>query len=53
MLYLFCYVVPILVCNPLEEEEKADCFAIIVLQMYFYYTYYVALPRGAVGWFAV
>ena len=37
----------------LEEEEKAGCFAIIVLQMYSYYICPVALPHGAVGWSAV
>ena len=37
----------------LEEEEKAGCFAIIVLQMYCYYECSVALPHGAVGWPAV
>ena len=36
-------------CNHSEEEEKAGCFAIIVLQMYFYYKYSVALPHGVVG----
>ena len=39
-------------CNHLEEEEKVGCFAVIVLQMYFYKCY-VALPCGAVGWSAV
>ena len=37
----------------LEKEEKADCFAIIVLQMYCYYKCFVALPHSAVGWSAV
>ena len=37
----------------LEEEEKAGCFAIIVLHMYSYYTCSVAFPHGAVGWSAV
>ena len=36
-------------CNHLEEEEKAGCFAAIVLQMYCYYKYSVALPHSAVG----
>ena len=45
MHYQFCY--------HLDEEEKADCFAIIVFQMYCYYKCSVALPRGAVGWAAV
>ena len=43
------YFVSILVCNHLEEEEKAGCFAIIVLQMYCYYKCSMALPHGAVG----
>ena len=37
----------------LEEEEKAGCFVIIVLQMYCYYKCSVALPDGAAGWSAV
>ena len=44
---------PFFFCNHLEEEEKAGCFAIIVLQMYCYYKCSVALPHGAVGWSAV
>ena len=44
---------PLLFCNHLEEEEKAGCFAIIVLQMSCYYTCFVALPHGAVAWSAV
>ena len=46
----FC---PFLFCNHLEEEEKAGCFAIIVLQIYCYCKCSVALPTGAVGWSAV
>ena len=30
------YFVSILVCSHIEEEEKAGCFAIIVLQIYCY-----------------
>ena len=57
-LSLFCYALLcvhsiILFYNHLEEEEKADCFAIIVLQMYCYCKCQAALPHGAVGWFAV
>ena len=37
----------------LEEEEKAGYFVIIVLQMYCYYKYSVALPHSAVGLSAV
>ena len=29
------------------------CFTIIVLQLYCYYKFFVALPHGAVGWSAV
>ena len=47
------YFVSILFYNHLEEEEKAGCFAIIVLQMYCYYQCYVALPHSAMGWSAV
>ena len=47
------YFVSILVYNHLEEEEKAGCFSIIVLQMYCYYKCSMALPHGAVGWSAV
>ena len=50
---LFCFVmhnfVSILVLQSVEEEEKAGCFASIVLQMYCYYKCSVALPHGAVG----
>ena len=42
-------VCPFYFCN-LEEEEKAGCFAIIVLQIYCYYKCSVALPHCAVGW---
>ena len=38
-----------LFCNHLEEEEKAGCFAIIVLQMYCHYKCSVALPHDATG----
>ena len=48
------YCVSILVLhNHLEDEEKAGCFAIIVLQMYCYYKRSVALPHVAVGWSVV
>ena len=40
-------------CNNLEEEEKAGCFAVVVLQMYSYYGCSVALPGGAMDWSAV
>ena len=65
-LSLFCLVLPFCkamkqgsiyskfpFCNHLEEEEKAGCFAIVVLQMYCYYKCFVALPHGVVGWSAV
>ena len=44
---------PFKFCNHLEEEEKVCCFAIIVLQIYFYNKYSVAIPPGAVGWSAL
>ena len=34
-------------------EEKAGCFAIIVLQMHCCCKYSVVLPHSAVGWSAV
>ena len=47
--FLLCITLcPFQFCNHLEEEEKAGCFAVIVLPMYYYYRCYVALPRGAV-----
>ena len=36
-----------------RKEEKAGCFAIIVLQMYCYYKCFVTIPHGAVGWSSV
>ena len=42
---------PFEVCNHLEEEEKACCFAFIVLQMSCYCS--VAFHHGAMVWFAV
>ena len=43
----------VLFCNHLGEEEKAGCFAIIVLQMYCYYKCFVVLSHGVVVWSAV
>ena len=40
-------------CNHLEEEEKAGCFVVIVLQTFCYYKYSMALPYGGCGWSAV
>ena len=51
-LSMFCYAL-LCVHSSVEEEEKAGCFAIIVLQMYCYFKCSVALPHGAVGWSAV
>ena len=48
-----CIVSNFQFCNHLKEEKKADCFVIIVLQMYCYYKCSVALPHGVMGWFAV
>ena len=51
--FVMHYFVSILVCNHLEEEGKAGCFAIFVLQMYCYYKCSVALTHGVAGWSAV
>ena len=40
-------------CNHLEEEDRAGCFAFIVLRMSCYCKCSVTLPHGAVGWSAV
>ena len=40
---------PFLFCNHLEEEERAGCFAFVVLRMSCYCICSVALPYGAVG----
>ena len=52
-LFVMHYFCSFYFCNHLEEEEKAGCFAIVVLQMNCYYKCSVALPHGAVGWSAV
>ena len=55
-LSMFCYALLCVhssFCNHLEEEEKAVCFAITVLQMNCYYKCSVTLPHSAVGWSAV
>ena len=45
--------VSFLVCNQLDEEERAGCLAFIVFRMSCYCKCFVALPRGAVGWSAI
>ena len=56
---MFVYVLlcitlcPFLFCNHLEEEEKAGCFAIIVLRIYCYYKCSVAFTHDAADWSAV
>ena len=47
------YFVSILVFQSLEKDEKAGCFAVIVLQMSCYCKCSVTLPRGAMCWSAV
>ena len=44
---------PFWFCNHLEEEERAGCFAVVVLHMYCFYNYSVAPPPGALDWSAV
>ena len=41
------------VCDHLDEEEIASCFAFIVLPMYCFLKCPVILPHGAVGLYAV
>ena len=47
---MFVFVLLCITLCHIEEEDKAGCFAIIVLQMYCYYKCSIALPRGAIGW---
>ena len=42
-----------LVCNHLDEEDRASCFAFIVFWMSCYCKCPVALPNGAMNWYAV
>ena len=52
-LFWFALLLSFLVCNHLDEEERAGCFAFIVFRMSCYCKCPVALPHGAVGWSAV
>ena len=52
-MFVFVLLCITLFCNHLEEEERAGCFAFIVLRMYFYCKCSVTLPHGAVGWSAL
>ena len=45
------YFVSFLVCNHLEEEERAGCFAFIVLRMCCYCK--CPVPHGARNWSAL
>ena len=47
------YFVSFPVCNHLDEEERAGCFAFIVLRMSGYCKCSVTFPHGALGWSAV
>ena len=44
---------PFYFCNHLAEEERAGCFAFVVLRMSWFSKCSVALPGGALGWFAM
>ena len=44
---------PFYFCNHLDEEERTDCFALVLFRMSCYYKCSMALPHGAVGWSAV
>ena len=55
---MFCYalllcVLSIYFCNHLEEEERAFCFAFIVLRMSCYCDCYAVLYHIVVGWSSV
>ena len=50
---LYITLCPFYFCNHLEEEEKAGCFAFIVLPMSCYCKCSVILPHCAVGWSVV
>ena len=47
------YVVPFLVLNHLEEEERAGSFAFIVLRISCYCKCSVAFPHDVVSWSGV
>ena len=50
---LWITLCPLKICYHLEEEEKAGCFAVIILHTCCCCGCYVDLPRGDVGWCAV
>ena len=47
------YFVAFIVCNHIDEEERAGCFAFIVFRMSGYCKCSVALPHSVVGWSAM
>ena len=51
--FVIQYFVSFKFCNPLDWEERAGYFTFIVFLMSCYCYCYVALPHGAVGWYAV
>ena len=51
--FVFRYFVSVLFCNYLVGEERVGCFALTVLQIPCDSQYSVALPRGAMGCYAV
>ena len=44
---------PFYFINHIDEEERAGCYALIVFWVSCYCKYPLALPHGAVGWYAV
>ena len=52
-----CFVIPyflsIYVCNHLDEEKRAGCFALSAFLMSCDSQWSAARPQGVVGWFAV
>ena len=54
MFVLLCITLcPFKLCNHLEEDDRAGCFALIVLRMSCYCKCSASLPHDAVGWSAV
>ena len=50
---LVCISLTFLVCNHLDEDEKAGSFAFIAFCVSCYCKCLVALPHGAMGWSVV
>ena len=51
--FVIRYFVSVLFCNYLVGEERVGCFALTAFQIPYDSHYSVALPRGAMGCYAV